>query len=352
MPDTPLPRPSLNDQLKQRVPAVPVTQLLILTNLIVFVAMLAGGAGFWHSPNSIQLSWGANFGPATQDGEWWRLGSALFLHFGAIHLAMNLGALWDGGRLVERMYGHTRFIGIYFASGLMGNLLSLVVQGGSAVSGGASGAIFGVYGSLLVFLWRERNSLDPHEFRWLFWGAVAFSALTICLGFIIPGIDNSAHIGGFVSGILWGIVLAPSFSATTQHSLPPRLIAGTLLTIALVALISSIPTPAYRWSDELLVRKEVTEFLRDDQAINRSWLDIVNEGKKGNTTFDELAGRIDSDISEHYEESFEQLSQLPLNPAMPSAKALENALKYAQQRRDASRALADKLRAQQEIPKH
>ncbi|HSH73976.1 MAG TPA: rhomboid family intramembrane serine protease [Methylophilaceae bacterium] len=337
----------LNVLLKQRVPSVPMTHLLIAANLAVFLAMLVGGAGFWHSPNSIQLAWGANFGPATQDGEWWRLGSALFLHFGAIHLFMNLCALWDGGRLVERMYGHVRFIAIYFTSGLAGNLVSLVIQGGSAVSGGASGAIFGVYGSLLVFLWRERQQLDPYEFRWMFWGAVVFSALTIGLGFIIPGIDNSAHIGGFITGIVSGTILAPVFGAAKQATFRPRIFASGLLVLAIAGLISKIPAPAYKWSDELLVRQEINEFLRNDQAINRSWLDIVNDGKRGDTSFDELAGRIDADISEHYEDSFEQLSQLPVNPAMPSAKALENALKYAQQRRDASRALAEKLRDKQ-----
>jgi len=338
---------ALNTLLQQRVPRVQFTLLLIAANIGVFVAMLLGGAGFWHSPNSIQLAWGANFGPATQDGEWWRLGTALFLHFGAIHLFMNLCALWDGGRLVERMYGHSRFVVLYFTSGLMGNLLSLVIQGGSAVSGGASGAIFGVYGGLLVFLWRERAELDAHEYRWMFWGAVAFSALTILLGFIIPGIDNSAHIGGFVTGLLAGVALAPALDESKLSPLKPRLIATGLLLLGLATLIRNIPTPAYRWSDELQVRQEISEFMRNEQAVNRSWLEIVNDGKKGTASFDELAGRIDSDISEHYEESFEQLSQLPLNPAMPSAKALENALKYTQQRRDASRQLAEQLRNKQ-----
>ena len=152
MPET----PRLYDALLKRTPKVTLTLLLIAGNLIVFGLMLNAGAGLLHSNNGVQLAWGANFGPATQDGQWWRLGSALFLHFGLIHIVMNLWALWDGGQLVERIYGHLRFILIYFASGLFGNLLSLVVQGNEAVSGGASGAIFGIYGALLIFLWRER----------------------------------------------------------------------------------------------------------------------------------------------------------------------------------------------------
>ena len=169
---------SLQDLLYQRTPHAPVTAALVTVNLLVFLAMLASGAGLWHSSNSVQLAWGANFGPATGVGEWWRLGSAMFLHFGAIHLTLNMWALWDGGQLVERMYGHARFALIYFSSGLAGNLLSLVAHKGLAISGGASGAIFGMYGALLVFLWRERRNLHPRDFRWFFWGAAGFASVS------------------------------------------------------------------------------------------------------------------------------------------------------------------------------
>lgn len=335
----------LDDLLDGRVARAHVTWLLIATNALVFVAMLASGAELWHSPRGVQLAWGANFGPATQDGEWWRLASAMFIHFGLPHLAFNMWALWDGGRLVERMYGHLRFFTLYLVSGLAGNLLSLVVQGNEAVSGGASGAIFGVYGALLVCLWRERSNLHIEEFRWLFWGALAFSAVSIALGFLIPGIDNSAHIGGFVSGILAGCVLALPLADGGRLALRPRLAAAIVLALAVAVLIARIPEPSYRWSEEVRVREKIAEFMREEQAIKRSWLDIVDESRHGGATFDELAGQIDSAIGDRYEGSFEQLSQLPLDPALPSAPALENILQYVQHRRDATRALADELRA-------
>lgn len=335
---------SLHDLLRQRVPRIPVTQLLIGINLLIFVAMLAGGAGLWHSSNGVQLAWGANFGPAVQDGEWWRLGSALFLHFGAIHLAVNLWALWDSGQLVERMYGHARFVGIYFSSGLAGNLLSLVAHKGLAVSGGASAAIFGVYGALLVFLWRERGNLHPQEFRWLFWGAAGFAVVTIALGFLVTGIDNAAHIGGFMAGMLGGIILAQPIDITKRVTRRSRLFAGSAFALAIAILISQIPAPAYRWSEEVLVRREIGEFLRDDAAISRAWQSILNEGRRGGISFEELAGRIDTAVGDRYEESFEQLSHLPPNPALPSAAAVEVLRHYAERRRDASRALAEGLR--------
>ena len=100
MPDSPAQPDSLYDVLRARSSRLPVTWLLLATNALVFILMLNAGAGLWHSQNGVQLAWGANFGPATQDGQWWRLGSALFLHFGLLHIAMNLWALWDGGHLV------------------------------------------------------------------------------------------------------------------------------------------------------------------------------------------------------------------------------------------------------------
>lgn len=335
---------ALHLTLKARVPQVGVTKLFIAINILVFMAMLTKGAGIWHSPNAVQLAWGANFGPATQDGEWWRLGTAMFLHFGVVHLLINVWSLWDAGQLVERMYGHVRFAAIYILSGLSGNLVSLVIQGNSAVSGGASGAIFGVYGALLTFLWHERQSLTPHEFRWLFWGASVFSVATIIFGFIVPGIDNSAHIGGFLTGVLSSIALLHSIEVKPVAR-KTRLLAGGAIVLALVILVINIPTPKYRWSEELLVRKKVDEFLVKDQAINRSWLQIMHEGNKREATFDSLAEHIEEAISEPYEQSFEQLSKLPNDPELPSAAKLQNILKYVEKRKFESQELADKIRS-------
>lgn len=338
----------LHDLLYQRLPGIPVTKLLVAVNLLVFAAMLVGGAGLWHSSNSVQLAWGANFGPATQDGEWWRLGTALFLHFGAVHLTLNLWALWDAGQLVERMYGHARFACIYFASGLAGNLLSLVAHRGLAISGGASGAIFGLFGALLIFLWRERHNLHPKEFRWFFWGAAGFALASLVLGLLITGIDNAAHIGGFFSGLLGGIIFAQPAGIIERPS--PRfrhirVLAGAAFALAIVILVSQVPVRTYRWSEEVLARKEIGEFLRDDAAITQSWQSILDKARQDGTSFEELAGRIDTSVADRYEESFELLSELPPDPALPSAATVEILRHYAERRRDASRALAEGLRA-------
>ena len=114
--------------------------------------------------------------------------------------------------------------------------------------------------------------------------------------------------------------------------------------MAIVILISRFPY-APTMERRMLARKEIGQFLRDDVAISQAWQTILDEGKRGNISFDELAGRIDTAVGDRYEESFEHLSHLPPNPAMPSAAALETLRHYAERRRDASRALAEGLRA-------
>lgn len=344
--------PSLQDLLRQRMPRTHLTVLLIGLNLLVFVATLASGAGFWHSPNNVQLAWGANFGPATQNGEWWRLGTAMFLHFGALHLGINMWALWDSGQFVERMYGRGRFLLIYFMSGLGGNLLSLVSQHGKAVSGGASGAIFGVFGALLICLWSERRRLHPTEFRWLFWGAAGFSVATIAFGQLIPGIDNAAHIGGFACGTLAGIALGrPLLKGRGETPFSVRLIALASLLIASHALLTRIPPPAYRWADEEAARKEIDAFIKEEAKIEKAWKEIVSQSQRAGTSFETLAGRVDADIGNHYQESFEQLSKLPDNPSLPSSSTLAKLKQYAEERSAASRKLAEELRKQQPAAK-
>lgn len=319
-------------------------------NLIVFVAMIGFGAGLWHSPNNVQLAWGANFGPATQDGQWWRLGTAMFIHFGILHLAMNLWALWDGGNFVERIYGSGRFVALYAGSGLVGNVVSLAIQGNQAVSAGASGAIFGLYGALLVALWRERHYLHPREFAWLFWGAAAFSVAVMAFGLLVPGIDNAAHIGGLVTGTLLGLTFYRPFRTATSIKRLTRLAAAGAATAAVCIAIINLPPPGYRWREESAARDEIAQFLHQEAAIGEEWSALVAEGNQRKLSFEQLAARLDADIAERYERSFDQLSRLPISPELPSAAAIRLLRGYADIRREELHVLAEGLRSGD--PKH
>lgn len=337
----------LLDRLRDAQPGIPVTFGLVGVNIAIFGAMLFLGAGLWHSSSEVQLAWGANFGPATQDGQWWRLGTAMFLHFGLIHLAMNMWALWDAGHLVERMYGSVRFVLLYCMSGLGGNLLSLILRGEHAVSGGASGAIFGIYGALLVCLWNERHYLNPREFRWLFWGGGCFFLAMIAMGQLLPMIDNAAHAGGLVIGAIAGVILMRPLHAETSISPPMRWGAAALLMAVVSISIMNIPAPRYRWSDELNARKEIAAFLREDVAIANNWQVLLTQQQRRNvdSTFNQLAGEIENNVASRYEDTFEQISQVHVDSAAPSAATLAALREYAALRRDASRIMVEGLRA-------
>ncbi len=330
--------------MRGRLALAPVTLALMAANIAVFALMLANGAGLWHSSSGIPLAWGAGFGPATEDGQWWRLATAMFLHFGLAHLAVNMWALWDAGRLVERLYGALRFAAVYLSSGLAGNLLSLIVHGDKAVSGGASGAIFGLYGALLVCLWRERHVIHPQEFRWLFFGAAAFSAVFIGLGAYLTGIDNAAHVGGLASGTLLGAVLVRPLSPRSPSPGRERSLSACAFLLSIVVLVTAVPAPSYRWREEEQARAQIRAFLIDDQRITERWQTILENGRREGASFDDLAGHIDADVAREYEKSFEQLSVLDLAPAAPSATTLDRLKKYAHLRGEAFHSIAEGLR--------
>ena len=327
--------------------SVPITTGLLAVNVSVFALMLLAGAGFWHTPNGVQLAWGANFGPATQDGQWWRLFTALFIHFGVVHLALNMWALWDVGRLVEQLYGRWRFTLLYALSGLLGNLVSLVLHGNQAVSGGASGAIFSLYGALLVFLWRERRNVEPGEFRWLFGGAAVFASLMLGVGFVVQGIDNAAHGGGLVAGALLGMVLARPWG---QNGIVPnkRVAWGiaTLLVLGTAVLVWKLPEPRYLLGEEQKARTAIQQFLAEDQRVSQRWGSLLANGPRSGSSFEELAGRIDTDVAAVYERSFEQLLAAQPTGAAPSAQQIEMLQSYANQRAEAARELSQGLRGQ------
>jgi len=322
-----------------------VTMALVVTNVGVFAVMLGFGAGLWHAPIEVQLAWGANFGPATQDGAWWRLASAMFLHFGLLHLALNMWALWDGGPLVERLYGPARFAIIYLASGVTGNLLSLVVHGSDTVSGGASGAIFGVYGALLVCLVRERRRLDPLEFRWLFGGAALFAVATLVMGVFVRGIDNAAHLGGLAGGALLGALLLRPLLAVDRVPVRGRVAAATALIAGLTLLVANVPPPRYFMSQELAARDAIRSFVDGERQLGERWQLILEEASSEGQSFEALAGRIDEDIARGYRDSFAQLGAVTVAPGAPSAATLEALRLYSQRRGEASHALAEALRS-------
>lgn len=162
------------------------------------------------------VEWGSNVGRLTLGGQWWRLVSSMFLHGSIWHLGFNMLALWQVGRLAERIFGSTRFVALYFLAGISGSLAS-VLWNPHVNSVGASGAIFGIIGGLLAFLGRPNSGVPPTVVSELRSSLLPFLLFSLWMGFVYPHTDNAAHIGGLLGGWLAGHLLARSIHLPEQR---------------------------------------------------------------------------------------------------------------------------------------
>jgi rhomboid protease GluP len=180
-----------------------VTPILIDLNIILFLLMLLNGAGFIVPDNQVLINWGANFRPLTLDeGQWWRLFTSTFIHAGIFHLVMNMYALSYIGLLLEPYLGRIRFAILYVLTGLIASSASLCWHD-FTVSIGASGAIFGMYGIFLAML--TTNIIEKTVRKALQVSIITFVAYNLIFG-MKGNIDNAAHIGGLLSGMIFGYI--------------------------------------------------------------------------------------------------------------------------------------------------
>lgn len=145
----------------------------------------------------------ASLGPAIANGQWWRLITPMFLHApnGIWHIGFNSYALFLFGPHVEQAFGHVRFLVLYLIAGFTGNALSYAISPCDGFGVGASGAIFGVLGGLFVFLYNRRRQQFVREFMKNIIGLIG---INLVFGFVFPGIDNLAHLGGLIGGAALG----------------------------------------------------------------------------------------------------------------------------------------------------
>jgi rhomboid protease GluP len=177
-----------------------ITPILIDINLLVFFLMVIKGAGFLIPNSQVLLSWGANFKPLTLNGQWWRLFTCIFLHAGIFHLLMNMYALLYIGLMLEPYLGKIRFLSLYILTGIAASTTSLWWHE-YTVSIGASGPIFGMYGLFLAML--TTNLIEKNARKAFLISISVFVAYNLLNG-TKDNIDNAAHIGGLISGILLG----------------------------------------------------------------------------------------------------------------------------------------------------
>jgi membrane associated rhomboid family serine protease len=179
--------------------------LLMDVNLLVFACMVFAGLGLENFQTPDILAWGANYGPMLHGLGWFRLISNQFVHAGAMHLADNLYGLVFAGLLLLPVATNARLIVCYLVCGLGASLASTIVHP-AIVSTGASGAIFGLYGIVLALAaLRDARVAAMGSIVWI--NAGIFAGLNLLLGVFMPGIDNAAHMGGLVTGLLVGALL-------------------------------------------------------------------------------------------------------------------------------------------------
>jgi rhomboid protease GluP len=180
-----------------------VAYTLFALNILIFILMeLAGG-----STNDLTLmAFGAKSNSHIDSGEIWRFVTPLFLHIGLLHLAFNSYALWIVGPQVEKLYGSARFLLLYVLAGIGGVVASYWYHP-EVPSAGASGAIFGLFGVLLVFAIKYRKSVPAFFAKAIGKGVLLTVAINLVIGWQIPQIDNSAHLGGLVTGMLLAAVV-------------------------------------------------------------------------------------------------------------------------------------------------
>ena len=229
-----VPQPVVVAPWARRESTITLTHVLFGANLAVFVAMILAAQSL-DFPGQIVIHFGANFGPYTLTGEWWRLVTYMFLHGGIMHIFFNMWCLWDLGRLCESLYGRWTYAAIYFTTGIAGGLASLAWNP-RTLTVGASGAIFGLAGALIASFYLGEFSLPRIAISGTLRSLVIFAVFNLFLGGFFGGIDNACHIGGLVSGLGLGAVIARVAPHSDSRRAVLFVVAAVLLAAGAVGL--------------------------------------------------------------------------------------------------------------------
>jgi len=249
-----------------------LSRALVGINILVYFAMGIVGDGLFSNPTSQQLiSSGANYGPLTSGGEWWRLLSYAFLHSGLLHIAFNMWCLWDLGALCESLYGTWTFASIYFVSAVAGGLASVGVHP-ERLSVGASGAIFGLAGALIAGFYLGEFTLPRPVIQAQLRSMIFFVGYNIIIGALSGPTDNLCHLGGLVAGIYCGGLIA-HFASSERDAMPRLTIIGFAV-LALAGITFGLERSRgyvihVRHGNELLIDRRYDEAIAELQTAVR-----------------------------------------------------------------------------------
>lgn len=253
-------QPPSHVRRRSRWAAAPATYFLVAANCLVFLIMTAQHVSPFNPEPEQLLKFGADHaGDVLLGGEWLRILTAMFVHVGIIHLATNMWCLWNLGLLAEPLMSSAGVLAVYVLTGAAGNLLSTLVNwiefnadwvklhdpGVFPVGAGASGAVFGIAGALIVLLKSPRLPVPPFELKKLRRSVIYFAAINLVIPLTVNfgasalhaglRIDNMAHIGGVTCGLLFAAPMVPKIGS--PHSVfQTRLILAIGLIVAVLVL--------------------------------------------------------------------------------------------------------------------
>ncbi len=311
-------------RLRQRTPSLWALYAVLALNIGVWLANLADGVHATQPTTADLFRWGANSASAVvRDGELWRLLTATVLHGGLVHLALNMWALWVGGQWVIRWYGNGPFLMLYWGSALAGSALSLHFSAQQSVSVGASGAVFGVLGALLTGVWQHRHRVPRAVVTQLLGSQALFVAISLGQGFVRPGIDNAAHVGGLLAGVLMAWLLVELVDEDASAGLRRRRqwLAAGCVALAVTGLVWAAPAGVdhrQRLATQAALRELLPRLQQADDALRRDAL-AQKEGRLTQAAF------IDALAQRHipvYRESSRQLQSLVADPPLPLLERL------------------------------
>ena len=188
---------TVNERKSKKMEKIFSSKKPIVTNaIIVLCIMMFIISGFGFDTYTL-VKYGANSSTLVKGGEYYRLFSYMFLHAGFIHILLNMYSLYIVGPQVENFFGKWKYILIYLFSGISGGLLSIAFNG-NTISVGASGAIFGLFGALIYFGYNYRGYIGTIIRSQI----VPIVIYNLFMGFFIPGIDVSGHVGGLLGGLI------------------------------------------------------------------------------------------------------------------------------------------------------
>ena len=315
----------------------PMTLAIITLNVAVFVMMLFAGAGLFQPDPAVHLRFGSNHGLSTWTGQPWRLITSAFLHFGIIHLAFNMYALYNA-RLTERLFGSARFALIYFLSALSGSVVSGWWEP-LRNSAGASGAIFGVYGALLVFFALRRADIPRDMLRSTGRGALTLCIYSLVVGATNPLVDNACHVGGLLGGALSALFLVRQVDpAARAMPRPLRLAAvATGICAALSLLAAPLAMPNASRGGLLRVLAVQNRFAMDESKLVDLHQSIASAYGAKQLSADKAAERLEIEVLGPWENAMQPIMDIPpITPASSSgAKQRELLRNYVVARRDA-----------------